>query len=154
MSYDQDSQIFSIYVQGDGDESTVDIDATNNIITLSHISQIKKQISSSSTYTYSLPNKSGTIALTSDIKSYGQTAAGSVAGPTISSGVHFYSFNTSSPYYSIFAMDPGDIIYFYPPSSSEAHAVGIMCPLLGSDRTLIIISDRNFTAGYRRIYSH
>ena len=67
MSYDQDSQVFSTFVQGDGEYSQVDIDSTS--IKLSGISQIKR-----GSYTYSFPQKSGTFALTSDIPDPSLTA--------------------------------------------------------------------------------
>ena len=104
MGYDQDSHRFSLFVQGEGEQSQIDIYPSN--ITLSNgISEVKR-----GSYTYSLPSASGTLALTDDIpsvtkSSYGailirQTSGYVTTTPTIEFKTNGEVVYHSSPYYA------------------------------------------------------
>ena len=109
-------------------------------------------------YSYSLPNKSGTVALTSDIPArpevittYSITQQ-QIANLSIRSGVNYYAFGTSSSNY----YTPGNIgefVTFQSTVSVNPQAFGFrLYTAFSNTRNWIIASTASFTATYITIY--
>ena len=106
-------------------------------------------------YSYSLPNKSGTVALTSDIPkvitTYFQVRQ-QIANLSIKSGVNFYAFGTSTSNYSI-PGNIGELVSFQSTLSVSPQAFGFrLYSGFPNAKNWIIVSTTSFTATYITIY--
>ena len=109
-------------------------------------------------YSCSLPNKSGTLALTSDIPDIPEKITDyfiisqQIASLSIKSGVNFYVFNTSSSNYNA-PGNIGELASFQSTVSISPMAFGFrLRSTLPNTKNWIIVSTTSFSATYMSIY--
>ena len=118
----------------------------------------KSAVTNLSTYSITFPNKSGTLALTSDIPArpevittYSITKQ-QIANLSIKSGVNYYAFGTSSSNYYT-PGNIGELVSFQSTTSTSPQAFGFRLDTAFSNtRNWIIASTASFTATYITIY--